>query len=126
MNLDEAMEAATAAVLEAMSASVLQLDDSIPAYPEAYPLTWDINNGWCEDWGTEVERLCPDVYGEWLEDEETGEDMSHYAITNGLFWYDSECPEGVEDWHDLPMFDPDDRRWMHLPLLTGGTWGDRP
>lgn len=48
--------------------------------------------------------LCPelDLYAEWLEDGD-GTDYSHYAITDGLLWYDAECPEGVADWHDLPM-----------------------
>ncbi len=123
MNLAEAMTAATATILDAMREGVLWIDDAIPAYPEGYPLIWDINNGLCEDWGMEVEHLCPGVWGEWLADDD-GTDYSHYAITNGLLWYDAECPEGVENWHDLPMFG-DNPRMPPLDDITATSAGWR-
>src|SRR5688500_3129804 len=95
----EMLREVTAEVLARMSNS-RHVDTEQKELP-FWPTTYDINCGWCEDWGRRVEARVPQASGVWLE-EPSGDDHSHYAIHFRSMWYDAECPEGVEDFHDLP------------------------
>jgi hypothetical protein len=77
-------------------------------YLEDYPTAWDINNGLCEAFAQDVLEICGgetrDCYGLWL-DEIPGfvGDGDHYVIYFAGKYYDAECPNGVDDWHDIPL-----------------------
>jgi hypothetical protein len=78
-----------------------------------------INQGWCEDFAVEViyclrrsvpvTRAWDDELTGWYEEELTGwheEDLcgSHCFLCYKGRFYDSEAPDGVEDWRELPHF----------------------
>src|SRR5438093_13086324 len=67
-----------------------------------WPTTYDINCGWCEDWGSAVEAAVPEAIGHWLQ-EPSEDDHNHYAVMFRGRWYDAECLEGVTDFHHLPI-----------------------
>jgi len=63
----------------------------------------EINWGMCEDFAEDVCRLVPGAYAAW-DDELGGYDGAlgcHKMIVYGGRYYDSECPEGTEEWEDL-------------------------
>jgi hypothetical protein len=76
----------------------------------------DINKGDCEEFawavldrlgkrGTETTFINADPFDS--SDEFGNEGIfwpGHYWITHNRKHYDSECPNGVECWHDLPIF----------------------
>jgi hypothetical protein len=90
----------TAVILEQLRAdSVANIQRGMPA---DWPTTYDINCGWCEEWAAAVETRVTDATGVWLE-EPSGLDYAHYAILFRGRWYDTECIDGVVDFHDLPL-----------------------
>jgi len=87
-----------------------------------WPTTYDINCGWCEDWGTGVEAAVPEATGDWLRDP-SGDDHDHYAVLFRGLWYDAECLEGVKDFHDLPLIK--NQRVHRTIVLKGRMRGQR-
>lgn len=78
---------------------------------------FDINNGYCEEFARQVCRLVngaeeTSAPGEGFSPEEAAEwGIEPEELLFGHVWieykgrcYDAECPEGVEDVHDLPIF----------------------
>ncbi len=83
---------------------------------------WDtpphiINAGQCEDFAAALmDKLDAARLGIGLGETTTGEMMAtpmedwdvgldgHFWVTGDGLHYDAECPEGVEDWRDLPFF----------------------
>lgn len=65
------------------------------------PTTWDINNGWCEEFVQAVLDIVPDAE-EAVDDGEN--EVGHSFILRRGKYYDAECVEGVDDYHDLPIF----------------------
>lgn len=64
-----------------------------------------INDGDCERFAQEVEKLIPDAKPVWdWFDLSKGYNGLHCFIRYKDRFYDSESPEGVEDWADLPFF----------------------
>ena len=67
---------------------------------------YDINNGRCEEFALEVIKQIPeaiDVQTESFDGEDT-KLPGHVWILYQDKHYDAECPEGVSDWKDLPIF----------------------
>jgi len=61
------------------------------------PTVWDINNGHCEAWAFRAAELIPGSFAAWI-------DTQHCVlIYNGRF-YDADCPQGTQNWEELPMF----------------------
>jgi hypothetical protein len=77
----------------------------IEAVADAYASLYDceINNGLCEDFAADVCSLVPGAEAWW--DDELGkrppETGSHKIIVFQGRYYDSECPEGTDDWKTL-------------------------
>ena len=69
---------------------------------------FDINCGLCEEWATRVEDLCPGASaldpGNLSGDADDSLEHGHVFVRHGGRFYDSECPEGVTDWKQLPLF----------------------
>ena len=70
---------------------------------------WDmtpdqINGGNCDNFAGDVTRLLGEGEPIW-DDELTGEEWgSHCFIKYKNRYYDAECPQGVNNWQDLPLF----------------------
>lgn len=65
------------------------------------PTTWDINNGYCEEWAEAVAQKIPQAEVVWLD--QYDEELAHCAILHRGKYYDAECLEGVINWKDLPL-----------------------
>ena len=71
----------------------------------------EINNGGCEDFAKEVmsyfngdcELICTESVSENFF-AGSADEPGHYWILYKDKHYDSECPDGVSDWMDLPIF----------------------
>lgn len=63
--------------------------------------TWDVNCGYCEDFAEAVVKRIPSAEIKWLDEED--ENISHCVVVYQGKYYDAECLEGVEDWHNLPL-----------------------
>lgn len=89
---------------------------------------YEINNGLCEDFAmTAIDRLegSSDHVYECVTESFTDADgcLPDGTQLGGHVWihyygryYDAECPEGVADWKELPIF----RRYLHL--ARAGVW----
>lgn len=73
----------------------------------------EINTGTCDDFAHDVMALWPDVEAIWYDvlalEECQCIEGTHCVIVCGGRYYDSECPDGVGDWMELPYF----RRFRH-------------
>jgi hypothetical protein len=94
----------TAGILEDMSKGFW--------YEDQYrhdPLPWDINNGWCEDWGSLMiargSELGLHIDGDWYEKDGS----NHFVISYDSRYYDAEAPDGVDSLWDLPIWRQEDR-----------------
>lgn len=80
-----------------------------------WPSPYDINCGQCEDFAMGVidaitgERENDTLYMIWVEDQQYPQ-YEHYAhavicmpIEGGRMYFDSECPEGVDNLDDIPV-----------------------
>ena len=66
----------------------------------------EINNGNCDSFTLRVIELMGG-YSNDLTDGATDIDshlLGHYWIEYRGRYYDSECPQGVDNWRDLPLF----------------------
>ena len=63
-----------------------------------------INDGLCADFAELVCQLVPDAELVWNTDLSDDFWRVHCFIEYDGCYYDAECPEGVEDWCDLPFF----------------------
>jgi hypothetical protein len=73
---------------------------------DKYDSPYDINNGGCEEWATDVMEVFEksDVPVEIWATPFGFADTNHcFVRVHGKF-YDSECPEGCDDHMDLPIF----------------------
>lgn len=59
-----------------------------------------INGGWCADFALEAKRRLDDVDAKIRADT----DSRHTWLEFEGKHYDSEAPDGVEDWRELPLF----------------------
>lgn len=66
------------------------------------PLPWDVNNGWCEEFGVRAEGRIPGAYGEW-DDEDNG-GVGHYIVFYEGRAYDAEALDGRDDPRHLPIY----------------------
>ncbi len=65
----------------------------------------EINHGMCEDFAEDVCSLIPGAEAHW--DDELGSDQgSHKIIVYQGRYYDSQCPEGTDDWRSLVRLTP--------------------
>lgn len=67
----------------------------------------DINGGWCAKFAEEVqeEAIKHGIKVELTDDQQLGHDnYTHTFMYFDGFFYDSESPDGVENWQDLPIF----------------------
>lgn len=70
---------------------------------DAHP--YDINNGLCDCFATDIEKDVTEAIGLWLEEIDSKyEDLSHCVIVYQGRYYDAECPDGVEKVEELPFF----------------------
>jgi len=74
---------------------------------------YEINNGYCEDFALDVIDFLENQFGHDkglgdnatpIDDEDKLGFPGHYWIEYNGMCYDAECPNGVEDWRDLPIF----------------------
>lgn len=77
-----------------------------------------INNGRCGEFAREVSQRVDDAKVCSYPDYECPGSIGHEWIMHRGQFYDAECPEGVEDWRDLPIF----RRGRQKELT--GEWVD--
>lgn len=76
------------------------------------PLPWDINQGYCEEWATEVawrynqegDRTAA-ITGMYMG---LDEPWHTYVILDGKY-YDAEAPDGVDDPSELPIYEDNPR-----------------
>lgn len=69
------------------------------------PTTWDINNGFCDEWTTHVEKMVPEAAGMQTPDEDFDNGMpGHVWVKWKDKYYDAECLDGVKSWRELPCF----------------------
>jgi hypothetical protein len=98
MTLKQAMQQATAEILADRRPQVYRgVHPNRKAYPMVHP--YDINCGRCEDWAYRVAELVGK--GVTVYDPE---DECHTFIKYRGKFYDAECPNGVSDWKQLPLF----------------------
>ena len=82
---------------------------TVKKFLEEVETTWDINNGLCEEFATEICELVPDADWFWIDDllvPELGEeyaDCAHCVIQFRKRYYDAECIEGVDHLRDIPL-----------------------
>lgn len=74
------------------------------------PTVWDINNGFCEDWALRAAELLRNrgqrAVTAWIDP-----DVDHCVLCYDGKFYDADCPDGVDQWGELPMFaDPQGKR----------------
>lgn len=63
----------------------------------------EINEGLCADFADAIWRQVPGAEV-WADDELGAEEYRHTFLKfNGLY-FDSECPNGVLDWRQLPIY----------------------
>lgn len=76
------------------------------------PLPWDINCGYCEEFGERVCELVKGAEAFWKEfpHPSGGYEICHYIVKYRGRFYDAECVEGVKRWRDLPICNPDNKR----------------
>jgi hypothetical protein len=68
------------------------------------PLVWDINDGYCAQWAGRAAELIEGSYPVWPTSD-------HCVLAYQGRYYDADCPDGVDDVDDLPMFaDPQGER----------------
>ena len=89
----------------------LIIKELVSLYKYLYNVTpYQINCGMCEDFGSDIIDILPECEGYWedelVEDFDYDKDIggTHYFVCYKGKYYDSECPEGVEDWKQLPAF----------------------
>lgn len=63
----------------------------------------EINTGMCEEYAGDLCELLPGAESLWNDDLDTSQDSGHCFTFYRDRYYDSECPEGVRDWRDLPF-----------------------
>jgi hypothetical protein len=61
------------------------------------PIVYDINNGQCEEWAYAAAELIPEAFPAWMDED-------HCVLVYRGRFYDADCPDGVDDVEDLPMF----------------------
>lgn len=66
---------------------------------------WEINAGMCEDFASDVVGIFPEAKAIW-DDELPGGPCNggHCVVCYRGEYYDAECPEGVENWNELPIY----------------------
>jgi len=64
----------------------------------------NINEGLCDEFAACVCTFLPGCTMYWNDDFTDEFDCSHCFIEYEDRYYDAECPEGVDDWRDLPFF----------------------
>ena len=76
-------------------------------------IPYDINCGFCEEWGERVAELYREATGNNgidvidpgnLSGNPDDSLLGHVFIRFRGRYYDAECPEGVDDWRKLPLF----------------------
>lgn len=79
---------------------------------------YEINNGRCSEFAHAVVKQVPEakVYAE--PEEECPSQIGHEWVEYRGKFYDAECPYGVDDWQNLPIF----RRGRHNEKI--GDWVD--
>lgn len=69
---------------------------------------YDINCGFCEEWAERVAAAVPeaDVVGvsDLTGNPDDDLNYAHVFVRYRDRFYDAECPEGVDDWRLLPVF----------------------
>lgn len=64
-----------------------------------------INRGMCEAFAKDIVSIIPDARAVWDDDLDTMIAYgSHCVIVYGGRYYDAECPEGSDDFRDLPYY----------------------
>lgn len=63
----------------------------------------EINSGYCADFATVICERLPGLVRV-LSDDDFGREYTHTFIKCGLMFYDAECPLGVDEWQQLPVF----------------------
>lgn len=67
-----------------------------------FPILWDINNGYCEEFAEAVCERLPGASLEWLDD--IGYEVNHCVVEYDGKYYDAECFGGVTNAAELPIF----------------------
>jgi hypothetical protein len=89
------------------------INNLVSLYKYLYNVTpYDINCGMCEDFGQDILDILNDseAKGFWEDELIEGYDYekniggTHYFIRYKGRFYDSECPNGVDTWKQLPLF----------------------
>jgi hypothetical protein len=66
---------------------------------------YEINNGSCESFAIEVIERMGGYSDDLTDNASPTEDFpGHYWVEYKGRAYDAECPEGVDDWQNLPIF----------------------
>ena len=68
---------------------------------------YSINNGYCQEFAEDLVKLVRgaehfEVGGSWVE--ENIDEPAHSFVKFEGRYYDAEAPQGVRDWHNLPVF----------------------
>lgn len=113
MNISDVIAEETAAMIQWMR----EHPEAIPEHLRVRldrgeePTTWDINNGFCEHLSEAVaERVAGaesvPAYDPELHPfrEDGGWDADHFVVAFKGRFYDCECPEGVEQVRELPIY----------------------
>ena len=71
----------------------------------------EVNNGNCDRFGAEIQERLRGIVDDINEDEtclhtnwESSNVPGHFWLEYNGWFYDSECPEGVDEWTELPIF----------------------
>lgn len=102
--------------LEAIRARKLGITQAVEALVELYEKLYQvdayhINCGLCEDFGADLKSLFPEAISDWGdyftnkdEDDDVEKYMYHCIVFYQGKYYDSEHPQGVENFRDISAF----------------------
>jgi hypothetical protein len=72
----------------------------LPEEGNIKPNSSHINNGYCAAFAEDIIKLYPSAEYYWEE----YNDIPHAFIKYNNKYYDSESPDGVDNWKDLPIY----------------------
>lgn len=88
-------------------------------YKRRLSTAYEINNGDCHRWSVLANKLyggnlvTVDVYISWDEDMSFTRDCSHSFLKLNNKYYDSESPDGVDNWKNLRFFESYEAETYH-------------
>jgi hypothetical protein len=101
---------------------LIQVRDELLKEMGTNSISWDINNGNCEEFAIRVLEKFPRAKSAWLDEFPGYEDFAHMILIFKDKFYDAECINGVKSLCDLPLVKNRNksREQVNCTKATGG------